>query len=64
MEKKRIQEVPDIVVRLQPEKKFLKRELKKVAKRNKMSVNLLMMLMMEWFLDEIAKGKVFTREIK
>jgi len=55
---------PDIVLRLPDEKKALKKELVKIAKRNRMTLTSLMIYMMEWFLEEIDQGKEFVIKIK
>ena len=45
---------PDISIRLHG-KNYLKKELQKIAKRNKISMNTLMINIIEWWLEE--KGK-------
>ena len=55
---------PDIVLRLPDDKKHLKAKVRRIAKRNRMTMTEMMIRIMEWFLEEIDKGKEFTVTIK
>lgn len=52
----------DIVIRLRG-KNYLKKELIKIAKRNKISINTLMINIIEWWLEE-RKKKNFHIKLK
>ena len=54
----------DIVIRLPDDKKHMKTRLKRLAKRNRMTLTEMMIRIMEWFLEEIDKGKEFTIKIE
>ena len=54
---------PDIVIRLPDDKKHMKTKLKRIAKRNRMTMTEMMIRIMEWFLEEIDKGAEFTIKI-
>ena len=54
---------PDFQIRLPDEKDHLKKEIKKIAKKNRMSMNELFVRIIEWFLDE-RKKREFTITLK
>lgn len=53
----------DISLRLPEERKFLKKELVKIAKKNNLTLNNLMIYVIEWFLEE-KKQKTFSIKLK
>jgi hypothetical protein len=55
---------PDIVLRLPADKKHLKAKIKRIAKKNRMTLTEMMIRMMEWFLEEIESGRDFTIKIQ
>jgi hypothetical protein len=55
-------ESPDIQIRL-GEKKYLKKDLKKIAKRNGLTLQQLYIYIIEWFLEEMEE-KTFTIKLK
>jgi len=55
---------PDIVLRLPEDKKHLKTKVKKIAKKNRMTLTEMMVRIMEWFLEEMDSGKDFTIRIE
>lgn len=58
----RERQAPDMQIRL-GEKKYLKKELKKIAKRNRLTLQQLYIYIIEWFLEEM-KERVFTIKLK
>ena len=55
---------PDIVLRLPDEKKILKKEIVRIAKKNRLTLTAMLIYIMEWFLEEIKAGKEFSIKIK
>ena len=55
---------PDIILRLPEDKKILKAKIKKIAKRNRLDFTKMMIYIMEWFLEEMDRGKEFVIKIK
>ena len=55
---------PDIIIRLPDDKKILKAKIKKIAKRNRLTLTDMFIYLMEWFLEEHEKGTEFTIKIK
>lgn len=53
----------DISLRLPEERKFLKKELVKIAKKNNLTLNNLTIYVIEWFLEE-KKQKTFSIKLK
>jgi len=53
----------DISLRLPEDKKYLKKELVKISKKNNLTLTNLMIYVMEWFLEE-RKDKEFTIKLK
>jgi hypothetical protein len=49
----------DIQIRLPENKKHLKNELKKIAKKNRLSLTQLITFIFEWWLEERKKGTEF-----
>ena len=53
----------DISLRLPDNKKYLKKELVRIAKKNNLTLNNLMIYVLEWFLEEREKME-FTIKLK
>ena len=53
----------DISLRLPDNKKYLKKELVRIAKKNNLTLNNLMVYVLEWFLEEREKRE-FTIKLK
>ena len=53
----------DLYIRLPEEKKRIKKELVKIAAKNDITLNRLMISIVEWFLEE-RKEKEFTIKLK
>ena len=53
----------DLYIRLPEEKKGIKKELVKIAAKNDITLNRLMIVIVEWFLEE-RKDKEFTIKLK
>ena len=53
----------DISLRLPDNKKYLKKELVRIAKKNNLTLNDLMVYVLEWFLEEREKRE-FTIKLK
>ena len=53
----------DLYIRLPKEKKGIKKELVKIAAKNDITLNRLMISIVEWFLEE-RKDKEFTIKLK
>ena len=53
----------DISLRLPEDKKYLKKELVKISKKNNLTLTNLMIYVIEWFLEE-RKDKEFTIKLK
>jgi len=54
----------EITIRLGPGDESLKKQIRKIAKKNNMTLQAFMIEMMKWFLKEYGEGKTFSKEIK
>lgn len=54
----------DLSIRLPKDKKYLKQELVKIAERNHITLNQLVVYIVEWFLDEKKQKRQFVIKIK
>ena len=54
----------DIQIRLSENKKHLKAELQKIAKKNRMSLTQLVTFIIEWWFEERKSGKEFKVPIE
>ena len=54
----------DIAIRLPDEKKYIKKGLRRIAKRNRMSLNQLVIVILDRWLEERKEGKEFTVPIE
>jgi hypothetical protein len=54
----------DIAIRLPDERKYIKKGLRKIAKRNRMSLNQLVIVILDRWLEDQKAGKEFTMPIK
>ena len=55
---------PDIIIRLPDDKKILKAKIKKIAKRNRLTLTDMFIYLMTWFLEEYESGKQFSIKIE
>lgn len=54
----------DLSIRLPTDKKHLKRELLKIAERNHITLNQIVIYVIEWFLEEKKQKREFVIKIK
>lgn len=54
----------DLSIRLPMDKKYMKQELVKIAKKNHLTLNQLVTYIIGWYLDGIKKNKRFFVQIK
>lgn len=54
----------EITIRLGPSDESLKKQIRRIAKKNNMTLQALMVEIIKWFLAKHKEGVVFTKEIK